>query len=100
MGIALADGQLIEQGTKTHQSRRVTLDAGTVEVLADHRDWSEENAKMAGAAITKQSFVFSHAVDGSTPWRPDSTTRAFRILCDEAGITGVRRGGGGGGGGG
>jgi integrase len=89
-GIVLADGELIEQGTKTHQSRRVTLDSGTVAVLADHRAWSEENAKLARTSITKQSFVFSHAVDGSAPWRPDSTTRAFRILCDEAGVTGVR----------
>jgi hypothetical protein len=78
----------MEQGAKTHQSRRVTLVSGTVGVLADHRVWSEENAKLAGTAITKQSFVFSHAVDGSTPWRPDSTTRAFRSLCDEAGVSG------------
>jgi integrase len=89
-GIVLADGELIEQGTKTHQSRRVTLDAGTIGVLADHRVWSEENAKAVGASITEHSFVFSHAVDGSAPWRPDSTTRAFRSLCDEAGVTGVR----------
>ena len=26
------------------------------------------------------SFVFSHSVDSSTPWRPDSTTRAFNRL--------------------
>ena len=34
--------------------------------------------------------MFSQAVDGSVPWRPDSTTRAFRVLCKKAGVTGVR----------
>jgi integrase len=35
-GVVLVDGKLIEQGTKTHQSRRVTLDAGTVAALREH----------------------------------------------------------------
>ena len=89
-GIVLADGDLIEQGTKTHQSRRVTLDADTVAALADHRERADDVAHSAGTAITKKSFVFSHEVDGSAPWRPDSTSRAFRILCGQAGISGVR----------
>src|SRR5271168_3291653 len=35
-GIVLVDGDLIEQGTKTHQSRRISLDAGTVTSLRAH----------------------------------------------------------------
>ena len=89
-GIVLADGDLIEQGTKTHQSRRVTLDADTVAALEDHRERAEEVAHSAGTAITKKSFVFSREVDGSAPWRPDSTSRAFRMLCEQGGISGVR----------
>ncbi len=89
-GIVLADGDLIEQGTKTHQSRRVTLDADTVAALEDHQKRAEEVARSAGTGITIKSFVFSHEVDGSTPWRPDSTSRAFRMLCAQAGIRGVR----------
>jgi integrase len=89
-GIVLADGDLIEQGTKTHQSRRVTLDADTVATLEDHRERAEEVAHCAGTAITEKSFVFSHEVDGSAPWRPDSTSRAFRMLCEQGGISGVR----------
>jgi integrase len=77
-GIVLADGELIEQGTKTHQGRRVTLDTATNEVLAEHKRRSETTASAAGALLIPESFVFSHAADGSTPWRPDSTTRAFR----------------------
>jgi integrase len=36
------------------------------------------------------AFVFSHEPDGSEPWRPDSTTRAFRLLAAKAGLHGAR----------
>lgn len=89
-GIVLVDGQLIEQGTKTHQSRRITLDAATLETLKLHRTRMEESAALVGATISSTSFMFSEAIDGSIPWRPDSTTRAFRSLCKKAGVEGVR----------
>jgi integrase len=89
-GIVLADGELIEQGTKTHQSRRVTLDADTVTVMWNHRARAQDLARSVGAEITPTSFVFSHEPDGSAPWRPDSTSRAFRALCAQAGVSGVR----------
>jgi integrase len=89
-GIVLVDGVLIEQGTKTHQGRRITLDTATVAQLREHRNRMIENATAAGCAITAESFVFSETVDGTAPWRPDSTTRAFRMVCDRAGIKGVR----------
>ncbi len=89
-GVVLVDGKLIEQGTKTHQGRRVTLDAGTVATLKEHKTRVEANARAAGARITPESFVFSQTVDGSIPWRPDATTRDFRVLCKKAGVTGVR----------
>lgn len=89
-GMVLADGHMIEQNTKTHQSRRLSLDAGSVEILRGHRRTAEEMAATFGTALHKGAFVFSDAVDGSTPWRPDSTTRAFRSLCDSADVEGVR----------
>ena len=89
-GIVEADGELIEKDTKTHQTRRVSLDPDTTAALVAHRSWSEANAESAGTAISDDSFVFSHAPDGSTPWRPDSTSRAFRVLCMQAGVSGVR----------
>ena len=49
-----------------------------------------ERAGAAASEVTSESFVFSHAVDGSSPWHPDSTTRAFRKICQQAGVTGVR----------
>jgi integrase len=89
-GIVRVDGDLVEQGTKTHQSRRISLDAGTVSALRAHEDRMAERARAASTLITSESFVFSHAIDGSSPWHPDSTSRAFRNICKQAGVTGIR----------
>ncbi len=89
-GIVRVDTVLIEQGTKTHQSRRISLDAGTIGALKAHHARALERAQQAGSTVSPESFVFSHSVDGSAPWHPDSTSRAFRKTCVEAGITGVR----------
>jgi integrase len=89
-GIVRVGDDLVEQGTKTHQSRRISLDAGTVADLRAHKERAEARATAAATAIPSESFVFSHVVDGSTPWNPDSTSRAFRRICQQAGVTGVR----------
>jgi integrase len=89
-GIVLAGGQLIEQGTKTHQSRRVTLDGPTRDALEEHRSMADAESVAVGVRLGKESFVFSDAPDGSVPWRPDSTSRAFRELCRRTGVSGVR----------
>jgi integrase len=89
-GVVMVDGELIEQGTKTHQSRRLSLDSGTVSALSAHHVRMTERGSSAGVRIDPSTFVFSHAVDGSSPWNPDSTTRAFRSVCRQAGVSGVR----------
>ena len=89
-GLILAGNVLIEQGTKTHQSRRVSLDEATVAALVEHRERLEKIAAACGVGLAEDPFVFTEAVDASTPWRPDSTTRAFRTLCAKAGVEGVR----------
>jgi integrase len=66
-GMVLVGGELIEQGTKTHQSRRMTLDERTIANLRQHRSRVDEKAKLAGCAIESESFVFSHVADGSVP---------------------------------
>ncbi|HEX4434852.1 MAG TPA: tyrosine-type recombinase/integrase, partial [Acidimicrobiales bacterium] len=38
-GIVRVGDNLIAQGTKTHQSRRISLDGGTVSALSEHRAW-------------------------------------------------------------
>jgi len=89
-GVVLAKKVLIEQGTKTHQARRVTIDSETSSTLRDHLQRQDEQARSIGTSMRRDAFVFTHAVDGSVPLRPDSTTRAFRSLCSRAGIQGVR----------
>jgi integrase len=89
-GIVRVDDHLIEQGTKTHQSRRISLDAGTVSSLRAHHERSVQRAVDARSAVTLTSFVFSPSADGSTPWHPDSTSRAFRKTCEQVGVIGVR----------
>jgi integrase len=89
-GIVRVGEDLVEQGTKTHQSRRISLDAGSIANLRAHWGRMTERAAVAGTVITSEGFVFSHAVDGSTPWHPDSTSRAFRKICQRAGVTGIR----------
>jgi integrase len=89
-GVVIVNSQLIEQGTKTHQSRRITLDETTRANLSHHRSRMEEAARSAATSINADSFVFSETLDGSAPWRPDSTSRAFRALGQRAGVSQVR----------
>jgi len=89
-GIVRVGHEIVEQGTKTHQSRRISLDEVTGAALIEHHARMEERAAAASVAITIESFVFSNSVDGSTPWHPDSTSRAFRKICQQAGVFGVR----------
>jgi integrase len=66
-GIVLADGKLIEQGTKTHQGRRISLDASTLAILQTHFEQMDERASFLGAQLTADSFIFSDAANGSSP---------------------------------
>ena len=89
-GVVFGAHGLVEKDTKTHAVRRVALDPRTAEVLAAHRERVDERAAQFGTVIASDAFVFSHRPDGSEPWRPDSTTRAFRLLLAKAGLHGVR----------
>ncbi|HEV3212872.1 MAG TPA: site-specific integrase [Acidimicrobiales bacterium] len=89
-GIVIANGKLIEQGTKTHQTRCVALDSSTIGMLRSHFDRQDVRANASATSVSRSAFVFSHDVECVVPWRPDSTTRAFRKLCHEVGIHGIR----------
>jgi len=89
-GLVHAGGTIVEQGTKTHAERRVTLDPGTVATLEAHRSRQLETARLAGMTVGPNTFVFSDADDGSAPWRPGYVTLAFTRLRDDLGLDGVR----------
>lgn len=89
-GLVIGPEGLVEKGTKTHAVRRISLDPTTIAELGSQRDRARARAELCGLTVLDDGFVFSSDVVGSQPWRPDSTTRAFRQLCRAAGITGVR----------
>jgi integrase len=89
-GIVRAGTKLLEQGTKTHQARRVSLDSRTVEVLTIHLKSQDDLAASVGGAFLADGFVFTNSLDGSIPWRPESVTRSFNRLCTRCGVVDVR----------
>jgi integrase len=88
--VIVVDGQCVEAPTKTRQSRRIALDAATCAVLDGRRRDLDQRAKAAQVDLAEDAFVFSHDADGRRPWRPDSASRAFRVLCHRVGLDGVR----------
>jgi integrase len=88
--IASVAGGIVEKDTKTHASRRISLDAETLNELGRQRQRLEERATLCDADLARDCFVFTHAVDGSRPLHPDTITGGFRRLCTKLGIKGVR----------
>jgi integrase len=88
--LTVVDSKVIEKDTKTHQSRRLVLDSGTVSKLKSHKARADDRASASGFMLDASAFVFSSRVIGDEPWRPDVTTNRFGRLCKSNGITGVR----------
>lgn len=89
-GIVDSVDGFVEKDTKTHAVRTVALDATSLDILREHLARSTERASVCGAELSDKAFVFASEVDGSQPWRPDTTTRSFRRLCKQAGLPDVR----------
>ena len=87
--ISDAGGMLAVKDTKTHQARRLALDASTVEILGDQRRLAEERAAAAGVDLTPDAYVWSQELDAGLPYRPDRVTGAFRTLRDQLGMKGI-----------
>jgi integrase len=81
------DGPVERKKPKTRSSlRTISLDATTMAVLGAHHTRSAERAIACGASFPDDAYLFSGEVDGSKPWRPDSTSRKFRQLRDSIGL--------------
>jgi integrase len=90
---SIVDGrvdELIEKGTKTHSSRKVSIDATTITLLSQHHDRCEERARSHGRRLARSKYVFASSIDGLIPWRPHRVSLAFRRECHEMGLEGVR----------
>lgn len=83
-------GGLVEKDTKTHISRRMALDSGTIDVLEEQRAAMTTRASAAGLSLSPQSFIFSNEPDALTPWVPGSVTKRFQKLRDSLGYQNMR----------
>ena len=79
-------GEQWEKDTKTHQGRRLALDAETVELLRAPIDRARSRAEILGLALSPEAFLFSLDAAGRTPLRPDTVTQRYGRLTRRLGI--------------
>lgn len=83
--VRTADGMLLKD-TKTHQMRRVSIDAPTVELLRQHREDCSGRLALLGVTLTGRTWVFSATPDMSQPRDPASLTRRYGRLVAKLGV--------------
>ncbi|HUF32980.1 MAG TPA: HNH endonuclease [Acidimicrobiales bacterium] len=76
--------------TKTRTERDVALDDDTVAMLRRILQQRYELAEAAGVPIAEDPYLFSVAVDSSTPMSPDYVTRRVAVLKSHLGIEAKR----------
>jgi integrase len=76
----------VEGDLKTHQQRRIALDAETVEVLRQHIERSSRRAASLGINWPEGAYLFSVSPDGSTFATPDSVTQRYDRMATRLGI--------------
>ena len=80
------DGRPVEGDLKTHQQRRIALDAETAEVLREHRRRYERRAVSLGMVPATDGFVFGRSPDGQQFALPDGVTQRYDRLATRLGI--------------
>lgn len=73
---------IVEQPTKTHAERRLTLDPETIRQLDTLRPTTTEPIDAR--------YIFSHHLHAGTPWRPNYVTLAFKRLVRQLAISDIR----------
>jgi integrase len=81
---------LIEKDTKTHSSRRIALDSGSIAALADQRDRCQRRAKSCGVTLADSAHIFSVDPNGERPWVPNEVTKQFIRVRRAVGLNSVR----------
>jgi integrase len=84
--LAQHGGHWWTKDTKTHQQRRVALDSETVSILTEHRDRWREGAAALGVELPPNTYVFSLAPDGSTPFLPDTASQRYSNMAARLGV--------------
>lgn len=88
--VVVVPGGLAEKSTKTDRFRIVALDDVGIALLTRHRAQVDGWATEAETIVPTDAYVFSHAVDGSKPFRPDNVTGFFTRVRDSLGLHDVR----------
>lgn len=85
---AFVDGQHgpVLRATKNHRSYRVSIDAGTLRLLAVHWSRAHSRARAAGVELSMSGFVFSDDPVGRLPWLPNRVTKSFIRARHDAGV--------------
>jgi hypothetical protein len=78
----------IEKDTKTHQMRRISLDAQTVAVLGDHRARWEQQARSLGIEPSVQAFLFSRQAARDVPADPSAVTHRYGACAQHSASSG------------
>lgn len=76
----------IVKGTKTHQDRRIALGPAALAAVGSLRTLAAERAAAAEEVLVADPWLFSTALDGGEPWRPDLASNHWRWLCRKAGV--------------
>jgi integrase len=66
-----------EGDLKTHQQRRIAIDAETADVLREHRERCEGRARALGSPLSSDAYAFSNEAESSTFLTPDSVTQRY-----------------------
>lgn len=72
--------------TKTHQTRRISLDAQTVSLLAAHRVRVAQRCQDLGAGFDGRRFVFSYAPDHTRACSPSGISHRYARMVAGLGI--------------
>jgi integrase len=83
------DGSWIAGLPKTHQVRRVALDAFTLAVFDQLRTRAHLWAHDACVTVNSDGYVLTLDPSGIKPIRPDTLSQGFARICKAAGVTGV-----------
>jgi integrase len=83
-------GGILEKDTKTHASRRISTDEGTLAVLEAQRNLATERASAIGLKVQDDAYVFSREPDGQIAWNPGAVTKRFTILRRTLGFEEIR----------
>jgi integrase len=79
-------GRGFEKDTKTHRTRRISLDPATVEVLTEHKARYHEAATALEIKPTDKAFLFSYQAACDKPCDPSGVTHRYARMCARLGI--------------